>query len=160
MVLSSACVVSQALVVPRLALAGGLANRTPRDSQRSVTDGFASVRSTGATTARSAFGASAYSFRSMHVRHITSGPVSSPKSTIGDHVSQNLETFPAHCLQLTPVSPQSPDSEPERNSRAPNTRPHFTEPGCFNELAFIFWNNQECGRPLRSTPYTLTYKPP
>ena len=55
--------------VPRLALgAGGAPMRTPRETQRSgVTDPFLSARS-GGQTARSAFAASAYSFRSMGVR--------------------------------------------------------------------------------------------
>ena len=56
--------------VPRLALgAGGAPLRTPRETQRSAanTDPFFSARS-GGQTARSAFAASAYSFRSMGVR--------------------------------------------------------------------------------------------
>ena len=45
--------------------------RTPRETQRSgVTDPFFSARS-GGQTARSAFAASAYSFRSMGVRFIS-----------------------------------------------------------------------------------------
>ncbi len=58
--------------VPRLALgAGGAPMRTPRETQRSgVTDPFLSARS-GGQTARSAFAASAYSFRSMGVRSVT-----------------------------------------------------------------------------------------
>jgi len=56
--------------VPRLALgAQGAPMRTPRETQRSAaTDPFFSARS-GGQTARSAFAASAYSFRSMGVRH-------------------------------------------------------------------------------------------
>ena len=55
--------------MPRLALgAQGAPMRTPRETQRSAaTDPFFSARS-GGQTARSAFAASAYSFRSMGVR--------------------------------------------------------------------------------------------